>query len=55
MAMVPAASVVATISPTRKALFALGKIKEDQLQDYAERKNLKLEEARRWLSPIDRC
>ena len=52
MAMVPAASVSGYyFAHPESRYFALGKIKEDQLQDYAERKNLKLEEARRWLSP----
>jgi 5-methyltetrahydrofolate--homocysteine methyltransferase len=52
MAMVPAASVSGYyFAHPESRYFALGKIKEDQLQDYADRKNLKLEEARRWLSP----
>jgi len=28
-----------------------GNINEDQLKDYAERKNIDLEKARKWLSP----
>lgn len=31
--------------------FGLGKIEEDQLHDYAQRKNIPLEEARKWLAP----
>lgn len=31
--------------------FGLGKIEEDQLEDYATRKNMPLEEARKWLAP----
>jgi 5-methyltetrahydrofolate--homocysteine methyltransferase len=31
--------------------FAIGKIARDQVQDYARRKNISLEEAERWLSP----
>ncbi len=31
--------------------FGLGKIEEDQLEDYATRKNIPLEEARKWLAP----
>jgi 5-methyltetrahydrofolate--homocysteine methyltransferase len=30
----------------------VGKIAEDQLIDYAERKGWSIDEARRWLSPI---
>jgi len=32
--------------------FGLGKIAKDQVIDYAQRKNLPLEEAERWLSPV---
>ncbi|HCO21009.1 MAG TPA: hypothetical protein DIT47_08160, partial [Flavobacteriaceae bacterium] len=31
--------------------FGVGKITEDQLKDYAERKNVDLELAKKWLSP----
>jgi 5-methyltetrahydrofolate--homocysteine methyltransferase len=30
----------------------LGKIAKDQVIDYAERKNMSLEEIERWLSPV---
>jgi 5-methyltetrahydrofolate--homocysteine methyltransferase len=32
--------------------FGLGKISEDQLIDYANRKGMDLEEMRRWLRPV---
>ncbi len=32
--------------------FGLGKIERDQLQDYAKRKGLSLEEAEKWLRPV---
>jgi 5-methyltetrahydrofolate--homocysteine methyltransferase len=32
--------------------FGLGKIGRDQLEDYAERKGMSLEEAERWLRPV---
>ena len=52
MAMVPAASVSGYyFAHPDSRYFALGKIKEDQLKEYAERKNLNLEVARKWLSP----
>ncbi|MFZ4785397.1 MAG: methionine synthase [Flavobacteriales bacterium] len=52
MAMHPAASVSGYYfaHPDSK-YFGLGKINEDQLRDYSERKNISLDEARRWLSP----
>jgi 5-methyltetrahydrofolate--homocysteine methyltransferase len=31
--------------------FAVAKIQEDQLQDYAHRKQWSVEEARKWLTP----
>ena len=31
--------------------FNMGKIGEDQLKDYASRKNMTVEEAARWLAP----
>ncbi|CAI8273277.1 MAG: Methionine synthase [Flavobacteriia bacterium] len=52
MAMVPAASVSGYyFAHPDSRYFALGKIKEDQLKEYAERKNLNLDVARKWLSP----
>lgn len=52
MAMHPAASVSGYYFAHPQAkYFGLGKINEDQLRDYSERKNISIEEARRWLSP----
>jgi len=31
--------------------FGLGKIKQDQVADFAERKEIKLEKAQKWLTP----
>ena len=53
LAMYPASSVSGWYfaNPESK-YFGVGKISEDQLKDYAERKSMPLTEARRWLSPI---
>ncbi|PCJ42551.1 MAG: methionine synthase [SAR86 cluster bacterium] len=52
-AMLPAASVSGIYySHPKSRYFAVGKIAEDQLIDYAERKGWTLDEARRWLSPV---
>ncbi len=53
LAMYPASSVSGWYfaNPESK-YFGVGKISEDQLNDYAERKGMPLNEARRWLSPI---
>lgn len=52
LAMFPTASVSGYYFGNPKAkYFGLGKIKEDQLQDYAERKNIDLDFARKWLNP----
>jgi len=52
-AMLPAASVSGIYySHPDSRYFAVGKITEDQLIDYAERKDWSIDEARRWLSPI---
>ena len=52
LAMWPAASVSGYYFANPEArYFGLGKIQEDQLKDYAKRKGLALEEARRWLRP----
>lgn len=52
MAMHPAASVSGYYFAHPEAkYFGLGKINEDQLRDYSERRNISLDEARRWLSP----
>ncbi|WP_026725910.1 methionine synthase [Flavobacterium sasangense] len=52
MAMWPAASVSGYYfaNPESK-YFGLGKIKKDQLEDYAKRKNISVELAEKWLSP----
>lgn len=51
MAMWPAASVSGYYfaSPESK-YFGLGKIKKDQLEDYAKRRNISIEQAEKWLS-----
>ena len=52
LAMWPAASVSGYYFAHPEAkYFGLGKIKEDQLADYAERKGIPLETARKWLAP----
>ncbi len=52
-AMLPAASVSGWyFSHPESRYFGVGTIGEDQLVDYAERKSMPLEVARRWLAPI---
>jgi len=52
LAMWPAASVSGYyFAHPESKYFGLGKIKEDQLKDYASRKGISLEEARKWLAP----
>lgn len=52
LAMWPAASVSGYYFGHSEAkYFGLGKIEQDQVQDFAERKNMKLEEAQKWLAP----
>lgn len=52
LAMFPTASVSGYYFANSKAkYFGVGKIAEDQLKDYAERKNIDLDFARKWLSP----
>jgi len=53
LAMYPASSVCGWYfaNPASK-YFGVGKINEDQLLDYAQRKEMPLEEVKRWLSPI---
>lgn len=52
MAMWPAASVSGYYFAHPEArYFALGKISEDQLQEYARRRGIAVEDAARWLSP----
>jgi 5-methyltetrahydrofolate--homocysteine methyltransferase len=52
MAMWPASSVSGYYfgNPESK-YFGLGKIKEDQVIDYAKRRNISTEEAKKWLNP----
>jgi 5-methyltetrahydrofolate--homocysteine methyltransferase len=51
MAMWPAASVSGYYFASKYSqYFALGKIKRDQLEDYAKRKQISVEEAEKWLS-----
>lgn len=53
LAMDPAASVSAIFFAHPKAVyFSVGKICEDQVQSYAERKGKTTEEIEKWLSPI---
>ena len=52
LAMFPTAAVSGYYFGNPKAkYFGVGKIKEDQLKDYARRKGVDLEFARKWLSP----
>ncbi len=51
-AMTPPAAVSGYIfSHPASVYFNIGKIGEDQLNDYASRKNMTVEEAARWLAP----
>ncbi|HEY1006963.1 MAG TPA: vitamin B12 dependent-methionine synthase activation domain-containing protein, partial [Sphingobacteriaceae bacterium] len=51
-AMYPAASVSGFyFAHPQSRYFGLGKITRDQVEDYARRKKMPLEEAERWLSP----
>ena len=53
LAMNPPASVCGWyIAHPQSHYFGLGKIKQDQLQDYARRKGMTLEEAEKWLRPV---
>lgn len=52
LAMWPAASVSGYYFANPEArYFGLGKIKEDQVKDFAQRKNIDLEYAKKWLNP----
>lgn len=52
LAMWPSASVSGYYFGNPKAkYFGLGKIKEDQVKDYAERKGISFEMAKKWLAP----
>jgi 5-methyltetrahydrofolate--homocysteine methyltransferase len=52
MAMWPASSVSGYyFANLESKYFGLGKIKKDQLEDYAKRRNISVEQAEKWLSP----
>lgn len=52
MAMWPASSVSGYYFANQESkYFGLGKIKKDQLEDYAKRRNISIELAEKWLSP----
>lgn len=51
-AMTPAASVSGLyFSHPQSRYFSVGRIARDQVEDYARRKNMRLEEVERWLAP----
>ena len=53
LAMWPASSVSGYyFSHPEAKYFGLGKIDNDQLEDYAERRNISIELAKKWLNPI---
>jgi 5-methyltetrahydrofolate--homocysteine methyltransferase len=53
MAMLPAASVSGWyFAHPNSKYFGLGKINRDQVENYALRKGIKVEEAERWLGPV---
>jgi 5-methyltetrahydrofolate--homocysteine methyltransferase len=53
LAMYPAASVCGWyFSHPESTYFGIGKILDDQLQDYTKRKGMSIEEMNRWLSPV---
>lgn len=53
MAMYPASSVSGYyFSHPESRYFGLGKIGKDQIQDYARRKGMPVEEVERWLAPV---
>ncbi|MBI3717439.1 MAG: methionine synthase [Sphingobacteriales bacterium] len=53
LAMYPAASVCGWyFSHPESNYFGIGKIMQDQLEDYAKRKGMSIDEATRWLRPI---
>ncbi len=52
MAMWPAASVSGYyFANPQSKYFGLGKIQKDQLADYAQRRNISIEQAEKWLAP----
>jgi 5-methyltetrahydrofolate--homocysteine methyltransferase len=53
LAMVPTAAVSGLyFSHPQSHYFGVGKISKDQVEDYAKRKNMKFEEAEKWLNPV---
>jgi 5-methyltetrahydrofolate--homocysteine methyltransferase len=53
LAMYPASSVCGWyFAHPKSKYFGVGKIEQDQLKEYANRKNMSLEEATKWLRPI---
>jgi 5-methyltetrahydrofolate--homocysteine methyltransferase len=52
-AMYPTAAVSGWyFSHPESKYFGLGKIQKDQVEDYAKRKGITVEEAEKWLSPV---
>lgn len=52
LAMVPTAAVSGLyFSHPQSHYFGIGKITKEQVEDYAKRKNMKIEDAERWLGP----
>jgi 5-methyltetrahydrofolate--homocysteine methyltransferase len=53
MAMMPTAAVSGLyFAHPASQYFGLGKIQRDQVEDYAKRKGMSLEETERWLGPV---
>ena len=53
LAMFPASSVSGYYFSNPDArYFGLGKIDNDQLEDYAKRRNISIDKAKKWLNPI---
>ena len=53
LAMFPASSVSGYyFSNPESRYFGLGKIDKDQLEDYAKRRNISIDLAKKWLNPI---
>ncbi len=53
LAMYPASSVCGWyFAHPESRYFGIGKIEKDQVEDYAKRKNMPLEEVERWLRPV---
>ena len=53
LAMTPAAAVSGYyFSIPESKYFGLGKISKDQIEDYADRKEISIEHAEKWLAPV---